>query len=390
MLEVSLQRRIFWNKYNQMAFKLKNLFGSGGSGNSTLRDEAEQQRYLELERLHASTRAAKHFQRDVVKAVEGIISTGAKQLEVTTKLAEDCRKYGSEAPSGITEALSRATLQYSSARNRMDTERDNMHRALAAQVSEPLKTMVAGSPLVDARHLKQKYDRLHESADAQAAEVNRRRSKEGGGNSDNAAKLQSAEQKLDQITAAMNTMGTSAIFAMNKVESQQQTVTLHRMLAMVEAERAYFQTVCSVLDQLHADIQSEVSMAPAESSSVATAPPTPPRSSSGNGRREPYEEDPPEIFQRTKNVADDDKAPVTPEFQSYKAIVTMDHDGVDEGELTISVGDEVLVRHEDPSGWSEGVCNGNEGWFPSSYVERRNPERRRRRRQASGSSNGSR
>lgn len=53
----------------------------------------------------------------------------------------------------------------------------------------------------------------------------------------------------------------------------------------------------------------------------------------------------------------------------------MDYDGVDEGELIILVGDEVLVWYEDLFGWLEGVCNGNEGWFFFFYVERRNFER---------------
>ncbi len=48
--------------------------------------------------MYASTRVGKHFQRDVTRGVEGMVSTSMKQLEMATKLAEECRKYGMEVP----------------------------------------------------------------------------------------------------------------------------------------------------------------------------------------------------------------------------------------------------------------------------------------------------
>uniref|UniRef100_A0A0E0CYH9 SH3 domain-containing protein n=1 Tax=Oryza meridionalis TaxID=40149 RepID=A0A0E0CYH9_9ORYZ len=42
-----------------------------------------------------------------------------------------------------------------------------------------------------------------------------------------------------------------------------------------------------------------------------------------------------------------------------------------DGELSISVGDYVVVRQVAPNGWSEGECKGKAGWFPSAYVEQR-------------------
>lgn len=121
-------------------FHLNRKFSGGGSGNHAL-DAVEQQRYQELERLFNSTRSAKHFQKDVVKGVENLITTGHKQFEVSNKLAEDCKKYGAEGPS-VKEVLRRATQQYGSARNIMEKERETFHRTLTSQVAEPLKGMV--------------------------------------------------------------------------------------------------------------------------------------------------------------------------------------------------------------------------------------------------------
>ncbi|KAA8519574.1 hypothetical protein F0562_013802 [Nyssa sinensis] len=41
-----------------------------------------------------------------------------------------------------------------------------------------------------------------------------------------------------------------------------------------------------------------------------------------------------------------------------------------EKELSLAVGDFVVVRQVSPSGWSEGECRGKAGWFPSAYVEK--------------------
>ncbi len=46
--------------------------------------------------MYALTRAGKHFQRDVMRGVEGMVNTNMKQLEMATKLAEECRKYEME------------------------------------------------------------------------------------------------------------------------------------------------------------------------------------------------------------------------------------------------------------------------------------------------------
>ncbi|KAI9123674.1 hypothetical protein K1719_004974 [Acacia pycnantha] len=69
-------------------------WGYGGSDNVIATDETELQQHQKLEKLYISTRAGKHYQRDIVRGVEGYIVTGSKQVEIGTKLSEDSRKYG--------------------------------------------------------------------------------------------------------------------------------------------------------------------------------------------------------------------------------------------------------------------------------------------------------
>jgi len=48
-----------------------------------------------------------------------MVSTSTKQLEVATKLAEECRKYGMEGL-GVGSPLARAAMQYGAARSQME------------------------------------------------------------------------------------------------------------------------------------------------------------------------------------------------------------------------------------------------------------------------------
>ncbi|MCO5556571.1 hypothetical protein L7F22_010121 [Adiantum nelumboides] len=214
---------------------LKQFAGyTGSQGPDIFADEVDLKRHQQLERLYISTRAGKHFQREIVRGIEGFISTGSKQLEVSSKLADDCCKYVSEGPNA-TGALARASNVFGNSVLQIEKERETLHRALGTQVAEPLRAMVMGAPLEDARHLCQRYDRLRLEAEAQAAEVARRqvRSKEGGANVENTYKLQQAETKLAELTSAMTTLGKEAAAAMIAVEAQQQRLTLQRLIAMV-------------------------------------------------------------------------------------------------------------------------------------------------------------
>ena len=69
----------------------KKFSGSGyGNYETVVIDEAEFKRHQLLEKLYISTRTGKHFQRDIVHGVEGLVATGSKQIEIGRKLS----KYG--------------------------------------------------------------------------------------------------------------------------------------------------------------------------------------------------------------------------------------------------------------------------------------------------------
>ncbi|RWW55540.1 hypothetical protein BHE74_00037821 [Ensete ventricosum] len=141
------------------------------------------------------------------------------------------------------------------------------------QVAEPLRAMVMGAPLEDARHLAQRYDRVRQEAEAQvillqttiiilsgklsfcdtgksihkaplfedmldsqqAIEVSKRQIKvrETVGSGDNISKLEAAEAKLQDLKSNMAVLGKEAVAAMTAVEAQQQRLTLQRLIAMV-------------------------------------------------------------------------------------------------------------------------------------------------------------
>ncbi|KAJ7549180.1 hypothetical protein O6H91_07G043900 [Diphasiastrum complanatum] len=341
------------SKQQQAVLKQFTGYGVSQGSNIVITDEAELQRHQQLERLYTSTRAGKHFQRDIVRGVEGLISTGTKQLEVASKLGDDCRKYANEGP-GSTGALAKASMHYGNARMQMEKERDSFHRALNTQVAEPLRAMVMGTPLEDARQLAQRYARLRQEAEVQGQEVGRRqlKSRDAGGNPENLIKLQVAEAKMNDLTSAMLTLGKEAAAAMTAVEAQQQRLTLQRLIAMVEAERAFHQRISQILDQLYAQMVSERQQSdtlPTQQAEahVRSCLPIPPH----------------EEMNYTSHAAQKSMYFLAEVMHAFEADT--------DGELSIAVGDYVVVRQASATGWSEGECKGKAGWFPSSYVERR-------------------
>jgi endophilin-A len=151
-----------------------------------------------------------------------MVSTCTKQLEVATKLAEECRKYGMEGPR-VGSPFARAAMQYGVARLQMEQERDNMNRIFGTQVADPLRAMVIGAALEDARQLTNRYKALRQDAKVQATEVGKRmaRNKEtAGSNPENTLKLQIAEQKLGELSTSMAVLGNEAATAMTVVETQ--------------------------------------------------------------------------------------------------------------------------------------------------------------------------
>ncbi|KAK8476530.1 hypothetical protein V6N13_085672 [Hibiscus sabdariffa] len=340
-------------RQQQAVFK---QFGGGGFGASDtiITDEAELKQHQKLEKLYISTRTAKHFQRDIVRGVEGYIVTGSKQVEIGTKLSEDSKKYGSENTCTSGNTLSKAALSFGRARAQMEKERGNLLKALGTQVTEPLRAMVMGAPLEDARHLAQRYDRLRQEVESQTIEVSKRqaRVREMPVYHENIMKLEAAENKLQDLKSNMSTLGQEAASAMANIEVQQQRLTLQRLIAMVEAERTYHQQVLQILEQLESEMISERQRI--EAPNVADNMPPPP----------PYEEVNGVYASQTQSESTDSMG-------YFLGEVMYPYNGESDTELNLSVGDYVVVRKVTNSGWAEGECKGKAGWFPFAYIERR-------------------
>ncbi|KAL0904378.1 hypothetical protein M5K25_026474 [Dendrobium thyrsiflorum] len=380
---------------------LKQFSGRFGH-DSALHDETEHQCHQNLLVLYSSTRAAKHLQRDIARGVEAFISVSSKKMEILRKLAQDCCKYGDEyQASGY--GLARASTDFGNSHNLMEMERENLLRVLGEQVYEPLRAMVMGAPLEDARHLTYRYKKISQDVEGQTAEVLKRqlRSKEVANSAESAAKLQNAELKLSELRRALSALGREATEAMLSVEAQQQEVTFQRLLAMVDAERLFHQKAAVVLDKLYTEM---VQLKPQDESASnltnqtkqhqptadidATAP---------NENIEIRNSQSSGSFADTENASDDIKinhSAESPENKInenlntkvdhsreipangqrgtyYVAEVIHSFDAQTDGELSISAGDYVVVRQVTQNGWSEGECKGKAGWFPSAYIEKR-------------------
>lgn len=301
-------------------------------------DEVEMQLHHQLDKLYKSTREKRDFQKEIVKAAETFTAIGYKHIEAGTKLSEDCCKYGVENPND--EVLAKAASLYGDARKHAEKEVEDLNRLFFNQVLEPLRAMVAGSPLDDARHLAQRYSKMRQEAEIQAAEVSRRqvRAREAP-MPENVAKLHAAEAKMQELKANMTVLGKEAAAALAAVESQQERLTFQRLVAMVEAEKLYHERVAVILGNIEAEIVSEKQRKEA-APPVATLPVIPPA----------------HIPEKTKY---------------FLAEATHSFEAESEKELSLSVGDYVVVRKVTQSGWSEGECQGRAGWFPSEYVEKR-------------------
>ncbi|KAI5054640.1 hypothetical protein GOP47_0029785 [Adiantum capillus-veneris] len=343
----------------------------GFSGSDTIvTDAAELHRHQQLEKLYSSTRVGKHYQRDIVKGLEGVILSGNRQIEVVNKLCDDATKYASESLGGQ-GVLGKSLLGYGKHRARLEREREILFNTLTTQVVEPLKAMVNGSPLEDARHLAQRYERMRQDAETQSLEVGKRqgRLKESGPSAENAMKLQIAEAKMQELTSSMAVLGKEATAALSAIETQQQRLTLHRLITLVENERSYHQRAAELLDQIQAQVMSERqkndSLPPSErkiSVIVDTARRLPLMESAQSNMEEV------ELSNTLETLA---LSKTNKNSTVYLAEVMHGFEAEAEGELGLSVGDFVVVRQVSQTGWSEGECKGCAGWFPSAYVEYR-------------------
>ncbi|GAA0157497.1 scaffold/adaptor protein [Lithospermum erythrorhizon] len=329
---------------------------AGGAENAGT-NEGEMKHHKKLEKLYTSTRTAKHFQRDIVRGVEGYIATVSKQVEIGTKLSEDSRKYGAESTCTGSSKLAKIALSFSRACGQIETERENLLKALGTQVAEPLRSMVVGASLEEARHLTQRYDRVRQDAEAQAIEVSRRQVKvrESNGNPDALAKLGAAEAKLQDLKSNMDRLGREAVASMTAVEGHQQRLTLQRLVAMVEAERSYHIRVLQILDQLEEEMLSErqqIEASPILAEDRAMSPPS------------SYNEGHGESTSESHDLSTDGMG-------YFLGEVLHPYQAESDVELTLSVGDYVVVRKVLNNGWAEGECKGLAGWFPHGCIERR-------------------
>ncbi|CAN6454508.1 unnamed protein product [Victoria cruziana] len=296
-------------------------------------DEIELQRHQQLEKLYKSTRSGRDFQKEIFRATEAITSIGCKRNEVESKMSEECSRYGAEGTDNA--LLAKTTSLYGDACTNIVRETEELNRVLSLEVMEPLKAMANGAPLEDARHLAQRYSRMRHDAELQAAEVSRRQARvREAPSAENAVKLQASEAKMKEIQANMAVLGKEAAAALAAVEAQQQRLTQQRLLALVNAEKNYHRQIAVLLDEAEAEMISE-------KQHKESAPPIFPSESHSEKALYFWAE------ARHAFIAESDK------------------------ELSLDVGDYVVVRQVSPSGWSEGECRGRAGWFPSAYVEKR-------------------
>lgn len=318
---------------------------------SDLVDEFEDEYHQRLLKLHNSTTAAKHFQRDIVRGLDGYISVSKKQMEIAKRLAEDCCKYGMENQNSAS-SLAKAAQQFGISHKAMESERETMLGILGVQVCEPLRKLIAGAPLEDARHLAYRYERLCQEMEAQASEVLRRRSKYGvpSAPAEYAIKLQNSEKKLDELKSSVMALGKEAVTAMLSVEDHQQTVTSQKLQTLVDAEKSYHRSILAALDNLHTKMMLENQQDETEKQEPRVSMEQNTISLNGSGG----------VGNHTENL----------DANHFVAKVLHGFDTQTEGELSLSKDEYVVVRQVASSGWSEGESNGKVGWFPSAYVER--------------------
>lgn len=323
---------------------------------SILADEAETQCSQQLQNLYNSTRATKHFQKSIVRGVEGFISVSSKQMAIVRRLADDCSKYGANDQNSC-PALATAVHNFSTSHNSIEEEREALLGILGDQVCEPLRAQITGAPLEDARHLTHRYDKLRQEVEIQAAEVLRRRAKsrDSSVSAESAMRLQNAEARLTELKSTMMALGKEATTAMQSVEAQQQQVTYERLRTMVDAERSYHQHALTNLERLNDELilltQSDASLS---------------QSPIRNGE----EHDQTSEFKDTKSNESDSQRLLNENKDYIIAKVIHPFEAQAEGELSLSIDDYVTLHQVWPNGWSEGECKGKAGWFPSAYVEK--------------------
>ncbi|XP_075506027.1 SH3 domain-containing protein 1-like isoform X2 [Primulina tabacum] len=327
-------------------------------------DETDMHCHQQLQNLYKSTRAAKVNSWGIIllpaifcRAFPEGYCPWVRRLHFNEqktnarKLAEDSCKYGIENQDS-THALARIASNFGTSHAAIEDHGETMLGILSYQVSEPLRALMNGAPLEDARHLTHQYDRMSQEFEIQAAEVIRRQSKFRDSSAESALKLRNAEKRLSELKSSMLALGREATAAMLSVEDQQQESTFQKILSMVDAERSYHQNAVALLEKLHSEMilveHTDYSSLQSENPSI-------------KDNISPVNDEKVSIRSSSQNNGDKNDS-------YFLAKVIHSFDSQAEGELTLEVDDHVVVRQVASSGWSEGECKGNKGWFPSAYV----------------------
>ncbi|KAK9716069.1 hypothetical protein RND81_06G209300 [Saponaria officinalis] len=324
-------------------------------GDAFVGDDAEIARRHQLQNLYCSTKAAKHFEKDIVHGIEGSISVTSKEIEIDRRFAQDCSKYEADNHC-TTSTLSETAVHVRDSRHLIIKEKEILLGVFGDQVCKPLRALIKSAELEDGRHLIRRYEKLWQEVEAQAAEVLKLRSKstEGPKSGDKAIiKLQLAEDNLDELRSRLMSLGKEASSAMLSVEDQQQRMTFQQLVVMVNAEVSFHRNVLTILEKLLTEmneVEKQNASAPHAAAMQNKSHVLETRLADLNGKTEHIKE--PEVD------------------ESFAAKVVHPFDGQAEGELSLVVDDIVIVHQVFPVGWAKGECNGKTGWFPSPYVQK--------------------
>ncbi|ONM22914.1 SH3 domain-containing protein 3, partial [Zea mays] len=98
--------------------------------------------------------------------------------------------------------------------------------------------MAIGGPLEDARGLAQRYSRMRHEAEILSTEIARRKARvREAPIAEHTTKLQQSEARMIEHKASMAVLGKEAAAALAAVESQQQRVTLQRLVGAMSSEK---------------------------------------------------------------------------------------------------------------------------------------------------------
>ncbi|KAK9755807.1 hypothetical protein RND81_01G052100 [Saponaria officinalis] len=306
-------------------------------------DDAEIAHRHQLQNLYCSTKAAKHFEKDIVHGIEGsiLLSVTSKEIEIDRRFTQDCSKYETDNHC-TTSTSSETAIHVCDSCHLIIKEKEILLGVFGDQFCKTLQALIKSAELEDGRHLIRRYEKLWQEVEAQAAEVLKLRSKSTEG--------PKSEDNLDELGSRLTSLGKDASSAMLSVEDQLQRMTFQQLVVMVNAEVSFHRNVLTILEKLLAEmneVEKQNAASPHAAAMKNQSHVLETRLADVNGKKE------------------HDKEPEADE--SFLAKVVHPFDGQAEGELSLVVDDIVIVHQVFPVGWAKGECNGKSGCFPSPY-----------------------